>query len=82
MGERMKLWFSRCISDGWYTENEIKIGINWYKHVKPKPMFKPWFGFSIEFVFFKWIYLIHFVDDFKAHQEKTNYRSTYKRKEK
>lgn len=58
----MKIWFDMCHS--W--EEAPKVGIDWYKHHKNHS----WKGFTLQFFFFKYVFEINYVNNYKKYKQK------------
>lgn len=67
----MKIWFEKSYS----FSDEVKIGINWSKHKR-----KEWKGFTIDIIFLKWWFLLHYVDNYKEYCKIINYRYKYQKR--
>jgi hypothetical protein len=59
----MKIWFSHCLN--YYTEEgpKLMLGLNWYKHYHGHP----YKGFTVQFIFLKWLIQMDWVNDYKKY---------------
>ena len=74
----MKIWMTQC--EMWDCDDcggfkfKIQFAINWYKHATPySKKFKPWKGYTISVLFFKWYITLNYVDDYDAYDKKVNW---------
>lgn len=66
----MKLLFDYYSLQHEFKDTNVKFGIGWYRHHTNHP----WFGFSVQFYLYFWVFHITYVDNFKAYDERVNYR--------
>lgn len=73
----MKIWMTKCqmwdCDDCGGMKFKIQFGLDWYKHAKPNRKFKPWTGYTIALLFFKWYITLNYVDDYDAYDKKINW---------
>jgi hypothetical protein len=67
----MKIWFDYCSMEHFHDDfYNIKLGIGWYRHAKTHK----WWGFTVEFYFFKWVVFVNYVSNWNEYDKKVNYR--------
>jgi hypothetical protein len=75
----MKLFFGYCDLRGFFDDNNVKLGIGWYRHSKDHE----WWGLTVEFYLIKWYVNCNFVSNYKEYDKRINYRHSeeYKKKQ-
>jgi hypothetical protein len=69
----MKFWFECCMN--FYDDcPTLMIGLGGYRHKRSE-----WKGFTLQFLFIKWIIQFHYVDNWEAYDTIVNKRKRYKK---
>lgn len=66
----MRIFFNYCHLDGYIEDSNVKLGIGWYKHHKGHK----YFGFTLEFYLFIWLFQFNYVDNWIEYDKKINRR--------
>jgi hypothetical protein len=70
----MKIWFSHCDLDNFFTDASVKLGIGWYRHYKGHK----WWGATVEIYLIKWVVMVNYVSNWNEYDKKVNYRKYQK----